>query len=39
VAGTGKRLFEGELDRVSLTLLECRPQGNGVVGLHHARAD
>jgi dihydrofolate reductase len=39
VAGTGKRLFEGDLDRLPLTLLECRPHGNGVVGLHYARAD
>ena len=38
VAGTGKRLFERELDRVPLTLLESRAHGNGVVALRYARA-
>ena len=38
VAGTGRRLFEGDLDRVPLTLLESRAHGNGVVALRYARA-
>lgn len=38
VAGTGKRLFQETSSRVPLTLLECRPHRNGVMGLRYAPA-
>ena len=37
--GTGKHLFEGGGDQVSLNLAEARPHGNGVVALRYTRAD
>jgi dihydrofolate reductase len=39
VAGTGTHLFEGGNTQVPLTLLDSRPQSNGVVALRYARAD
>jgi dihydrofolate reductase len=36
LAGTGRRLFEGQNDRVNLKLLESRSLRSGVVALHYS---